>query len=356
MFIFGLVLTALVTTLHAYVFWRAASVPFLASRVSRRGWLAAAGGLWLAFVLGRVGHGAVPLLGVVSVYWLAIVFLLAACLLIADASTGFGRLLPRRAGQIRGWALAAGAALCVIALVQGRRAPALRELDVTLAGLPKALDGTKVAVLSDLHLGSTLGAPWMRERAAEVAALRPDLVVLLGDILEGRRPPAPDVVAALKSLSAPLGVWAVTGNHETYGRSFSPELRAAGFQVLEDRWTELRPGLVLAGVGYSRSGGEGKIERALRSRPPGGSVLLSHMPVHAAAAARAGAGLMLCGHTHGGQIWPFGEVVRHRFPLFAGEYKVGAMTVLVSRGTGLWGPRMRLWHRGEIWLLRLRAP
>ncbi|MBP7297444.1 MAG: metallophosphoesterase, partial [Acidobacteria bacterium] len=83
-------------------------------------------------------------------------------------------------------------------------------------------------------------------------------------------------------------------------------------------------------------------------RPPGATILLSHTPWEAERAASAGVGLMLSGHTHGGQIWPFGEIVRTAYPLLAGEYIVDGMTVIVSRGAGTWGPRMRLWHSGEI--------
>ena len=73
-------------------------------------------------------------------------------------------------------------------------------------------------------------------------------------------------------------------------------------------------------------------------------------------AAQAGVGLMLSGHTHGGQIWPFGSLVRTVYPLIAGRYDIDGMTVIVSRGIGTWGPRMRLWRRGEILKLVLRAP
>jgi hypothetical protein len=64
---------------------------------------------------------------------------------------------------------------------------------------------------------------------------------------------------------------------------------------------------------------------------------------------------MLCGHTHGGQIWPFSYLVRRTYPLLAGRYEVDGMPVIVSRGTGTWGPRMRLWYPGEILRITLRA-
>lgn len=93
----------------------------------------------------------------------------------------------------------------------------------------------------------------------------------------------------------------------------------------------------------------------LSGRPPGAAVLLSHTPWQAREAAAAGAGLMLSGHTHGGQIWPFSYLIRLRYPLLAGRYQIDQMTVIVCRGTGTWGPRMRLWHPGEILSIKLVA-
>jgi uncharacterized protein len=195
-----------------------------------------------------------------------------------------------------------------------------------------------------------------------VNALHPDAVVLLGDVVEGHGGEPARFLPGLKALSAPLGVWAVTGNHETgHGRLKGPTiLEDAGFHVLHGRWEEVRPGLVLAGVddmghGVSGSSSEDPIAKSLAGHPPGGVVFLSHAPVEAERAASSGAGLMLSGHTHGGQIWPFSLLVRLAFPRIAGRYEVDGMTLIVCRGTGTWGPRMRLWPRGEILRITLRA-
>ena len=131
------------------------------------------------------------------------------------------------------------------------------------------------------------------------------------------------------------------------------------FKLLRNGWAEVRPGLILAGVDdltARRRNGQGgdPISQALVGRPAGATILLSHTPWQAERAARAGAGLMLSGHTHGGQIWPFGYLMRRFYPLLEGRYEVGGMTVIVSRGTGLWGPRMRLWRPSEILRVTLR--
>ena len=97
------------------------------------------------------------------------------------------------------------------------------------------------------------------------------------------------------------------------------------------------------------------VEQTLANRPPGAVILLSHSPLLADVAATAGAGLMLSGHTHNGQIWPFGYLVRLSYPLLGGRYEVGGMPVIVCCGTGTWGPRMRLWRPGEILRITLRS-
>jgi predicted MPP superfamily phosphohydrolase len=322
--------------------------------------------LWGVFLLGRVlGHrntGVLPrTVELLGMDWMAVLFLTCVCLFAADIVTGFGLLLPRLVPSLRGWALVAGGTLSVIALVQGLRPPVVQSHEVRLPGLPQEMDGTIVVALSDLHVGTLIGKRWLAARVRQVQAQQPDLVVLLGDLFEGHGQPLAELLPVLRRLTAPLGVWAVSGNHEFYGGDDESMklMEDAGFEVLRDRWVEIRPGLVLAGVDDYRGGrqhdqeGEAMSE-ALAGRPPGATIFLSHRPRHAERAASARVDLMLCGHTHGGQIWPFGYVVRLSYPLLAGRYDVGGMTVIVCRGTGTWGPRMRLWRRGEILRLTLR--
>jgi predicted MPP superfamily phosphohydrolase len=292
--------------------------------------------------------------------WMGFLFLTFIPLLVLDLATLFGFLMPRLSPSLRGWAFLVGVALSVIALFQGLRPPIIQNYEVAVPGLPKAMDGTVLVALSDMHLGSQLGDRWLAARIAQVKAQRPDLVLLLGDIFEGHGPPEDRLILTLKQLSAPLGIWAVPGNHEFHGGGDMRLMEKAGFELLRNRWENLRPGLVLAGVddltARHRRGQIGDpISRALAGRPPGATILLSHTPWQAERAARAGVGLMLCGHTHGGQIWPFDYLVRSRYPLLEGRYEVEGMTVIVCRGTGTWGPRMRLWRPSEILRVTLRG-
>ena len=363
---FGTILLSACTLMHIYVFWRAASVPVVDGHVPRKVLIGAGLVLWATFFFGRVlGHRSTGLLAgtleLLAMNWMAALFLTCVSLLAIDLITGFGFLLPRLVPSLRGWALVAGGVLSVIAVVQGLRSPVVQSYEVRLAGLPHEMDKTVLVAMSDLHAGSMLGERWLAARVAQVQAQRPDLVVLLGDLFEGHGQAESKLVTTLRRLSAPLGVWAITGNHEFHGggdRSIRL-MKEAGFQLLRNRWAEVGPGLVLAGVddprGNRRAGqGGDPLSEALWGRPPGATIFLSHRPQQAERAAVAGVGLMLSGHTHGGQIWPFGYLVRLSYPLLEGWYEVGGMPVIVTRGTGTWGPRMRLWRPGEILRVTLR--
>jgi len=365
---FGTVLTIIYTLILLYLLWRAASVPFIARTVPR--WCLAAAGafLWIVFFLGRYfGHGSEGTFAAVMEYigmnCLGVVFLAFTFMLAVDLVTVFGLVLRRWAPTLRYSALLVAAVLAAFALLQGHRAPAVIPYEIPLKGLPPELDGTVLVALSDTHLGQLLGERWLAARVRQVQALSPDMIALVGDIFEGHGGPTDGALTVLKELSAPLGVWFVSGNHEGHGRrqANGEVLARAGYNSADDRWTQVRQGLVLAGVSdltsqRRRGGGGDPIGAALSGRPQGATVLLSHSPLQAERAAESGAGLMISGHTHGGQIWPFNYLVRRRYPLIAGLYDVDGMPVIVTRGAGTWGPRMRLFSRGEILHVTLRSP
>ncbi|MDD3179240.1 MAG: metallophosphoesterase [Opitutaceae bacterium] len=361
--VFAAVLASVVALLQIYVFWRAASVPAISRRLpSAWLWLIGAA-LWGLFLVGRLyGHGRQGALAAAlesaGMWWLVVLFLAAVCLLLVETLTGFGWLFPRATPRLRGAALAAGLGLSAVAFVQGHRPPVVEEYSVPIAGLSREYDGMVVVALSDLHLTSAADAAWLADRVRQAMAERPDLIVLLGDIVEGHGEVDGELASILRGLSAPFGVWGVLGNHESYGPGDGniAFLHEAGIRVLLNSWEEVRPGLILAGVNdLSRDQHTiADLTATLHGRPPGVTVLLSHAPVGADFAATQGVSLMLCGHTHGGQIWPFSHLVRLYYPLLKGRFTIGDTTVLVGRGTGTWGPRMRLWERGAILRVILR--
>ncbi len=365
--LFAIILITVCTLGHVYVFRRIAGVSVVRRRFSRFRLILAGVLVWIGFVLGvTLGHDSTgwqaTLLETVSMSWLGILFLLFVCFFAVDLVTGFGRWGGRLVPWLRSGALAMGCLLAMIAFVQGWRAPVITDYRIRMKNLSPELDGTVVVALSDTHLGAQLGPRWLAARVEQVRKQSPDLIVLLGDIYEGHGCRPEILLPVLRRLQAPLGVWGVLGNHEFYGgeRRSQDLLEKAGIQVLRNRCGELQNGLVLAGVDDLRASGALRnnpdlVMRTLKDCPSGAAILLSHTPEKINAAAEAGADLMLCGHTHGGQIWPFGWLVRQFYPFLEGRHTVAEMPVIVCRGTGSWGPRMRLWKRGEILRLTLRS-
>jgi hypothetical protein len=344
-----------------------ASVPWIAAHFSRKALVIIAILLWLSYLLARLLNAwrldAVTYpLELATTTWMGVLLLLFFALLAVDAITLGGWLAPRLSLVIRGGAVVGGLILSAIALSQGFRPPVVVDYTVTLAGLPRALDGLTMVVVSDLHLGTLIGQRWLGHLVSRVNGLKPDLVAAVGDVLDGNGRHTRTLVPVLAQLQAPLGVWAVTGNHEYYAglEESVALLEAAGWHLLRDRSAEVTRGLVLAGVddltARGQVGEKGQpLEKALSGRPPGATIFFSHSPWEAEKAAALGAGLMLSGHTHAGQIWPFNFLVGLRYPLLGGRYEVSSMPVIVCRGTGTWGPRMRLWRPGEVVRIRLEA-
>lgn len=354
-------------SLHAYVFWRLSNVPWIAQHVSPLSLGIIATFLWLSYVVARVLDAKgfqrfIWPLEMLAATWVGVAFLLFWCLLAADAVTLGGNVFTTATTTIRTCAVVVAICLSLVGLVHGLRPPKLTDYEVSLPGLPRELDGTVLLQLSDMHLGNILGKRWLEKLIARVNAIGPDIVVITGDLVDGNVGRVEPLRESLQRLRAPLGVWAVTGNHEFYaGLARSIALfENAGFSVLRDSNKQVAPGLIIAGIDDltardSVADADHPTIHALANRPPGATILLSHSPLDADKAAGAGVGLMLSGHTHNGQIWPFKYFVRMRHPLLAGRYKVNNLTVIVSRGTGTWGPRMRLWLPGEIVRIKLRS-
>jgi hypothetical protein len=362
----GVVLSAW-SLLHVYVFLRVFSIPALA-RVAGP-WTRASVFLVLCLLyplgrlLSRPAPGLAQSIERAGAVWMGVLFLAFATLLLADVVTGFGRLWPGAAVPARAAALATTVVLALAAVVQDARGPRVVRHEVKVASLPGGRTELKVVQLSDLHLGTLIGATWLSRRVAEVNALRPDIVAVTGDLVDAEVGPVEPLVPELKRISAPLGVFGVTGNHEYYaGLEKSVALyEAAGIRTLRDAWVEAAPGLVLAGVddltARRQLGLDGRtLGRAFEGIPAGVEVvLLSHSPLLVRDAAARGARLMLSGHTHGGQLWPFVYLASIAYPFQAGRYDVDGMALVVSRGTGTWGPPMRLFFRSEIVEVTLRT-
>lgn len=243
------------------------------------------------------------------------------------------------------------------------RPVAVKHVPLRLSRFPGELDGYKIVQLTDLHVGPTLGKEWLEDVVRRTNALDPDLVAITGDLVDGSVAQLGAHVAPLRDLRARDGVFFVTGNHEYYSgvEPWLDHLRSLGIRVLRNERVPIRDeaGFDLAGVDdYGAEGladGHGHdLPRAMQDRDRSRAVvLLAHQPKSIEQAASHDVDLVLAGHTHGGQIFPWGHAVRLQQPYVAGLFDHGATKLYVSCGTGYWGPPMRLGSPAEITLLHL---
>ena len=308
--------------------------------------------------------------------WMGIAFLLLAAFMVTDIVWILLNLVPpgdlpepymvlqRCFGVV---ALSAVGAVAAFALWNGLRPVRVREVSVQLKRLPKSLDGVRLVQLTDLHIGPLIDGAWLRRIVERVNKVKPDLVVITGDLIDGTVQELGAHVAPLAELQAP--VYFVTGNHEYYSgvEEWCALLEKMGVRVLRNARAAVTAGSAgesfdLAGVDDWASGsfpGEGPdLQKALAGRDESRAlVLLAHQPAAADEAAAAGVDLQLSGHTHGGQIWPFTYLVYLQQPYTQGlfRHKDTALQVYVSPGTGFWGPPMRLGTLAEITHITLRS-
>jgi uncharacterized protein len=238
----------------------------------------------------------------------------------------------------------------------------VKRIRVVLAKLPKAFEGYRIVQISDVHVGPTLGRGFVEEVVRRANALQPDLVAITGDLVDGTLAQLADQTAPLKDLRARDGVFFVTGNHEYYTGDVDEWLAwlsVNGIRPLRNERVPIGDGFELAGTDdYSARGpGHGQdIPKALKGRDGNKPVLLmAHQPRSFNEAAGLGVDLQLSGHTHGGQIYPFTYIVALFQPYMAGLYQKGPSQIYVSRGTGTWGPPMRLGAPAEITEIELGA-
>lgn len=254
--------------------------------------------------------------------------------------------------------------LLVIGIFTALRPPRLERVRIVSTGLHPGLEGYRIALISDVHLGPINNGNALIGVVQRINALEPDMVAIAGDLADGMVEQYGKTAEALSSLKAP--VYFVTGNHEYYWdeEAWIRHLQSLGIQVLAGDHrviTKDDANLIIAGVSDLMGDGFHSVhsidpQAALNNAPCSDfRVLLAHQPGSAFEAARAGFDLQLSGHTHGGQFFPWNILIHKIQPFAAGLYRHNGMWVYTSRGTGFWGPPVRLGAPSEITLLELRA-
>lgn len=378
---FLLVFGLLICGTHTYLYRRLvrdAKLSERATRVGRRVFWGLGVGLAVGVASGRLlGEPYGPRVAFAAYVWMGLlIFLLPALWVFDFAKAGWWLSRMRKdeapPDPARRLALARGAAALstlgaasagAVSVHQGLQPPTLREIEVPIDGLPPALRGLRIVQLSDIHIGPTLRRDFCAALVERVNALKPDLVAITGDLVDGSVTGLRDHTAPLGDLRSRHGTFFVTGNHEYYSGAdaWIAECRRLGMRVLRNEHVTLdhdgAPFDVVGVDDWTARGFGGDhgydLAKAVQGRGKRPSLLLSHQPRAIHDAARHGIDLLLCGHTHGGQIWPVGYFVKLVQPYVKGLHNHDGTWIYVHPGTGYWGPPMRLHVPAEIALITL---
>ncbi|XUZ97840.1 metallophosphoesterase [Streptomyces araujoniae] len=286
----------------------------------------------------------------------------------ADASTAGAPATPlahpsRRlfvSRVVGGAAAAAGLATVGYGAADVLSGPTVKRVTVPLAKLPRAAHGFRIAVVSDIHIGPILGRAHTRRIVDTINSTSPDLVAVVGDLVDGSVADLGSAAEPLAGLRARHGSFFVTGNHEYFSgaEQWVNHVRELGLIPLENARVEMG-GFDLAGVNDIAGETEGQgpdFGRALGDRDRSrAAVLLAHQPVVIHDAVEHGVDLQLSGHTHGGQLWPGNYLAELANPTVAGLERYGDTQLFVSRGAGAWGPPVRVGAPADITVVQLAS-
>ncbi|WP_239082204.1 metallophosphoesterase, partial [Actinoplanes teichomyceticus] len=274
-----------------------------------------------------------------------------------------------RAGMDRRLLLARGAAIfagLTAASVTGygiktaTGAPRIDQVRIPIAKLPRAMDGTRLAVVSDIHLGPLTGIGHTQRITRVINSVGADLVCVVGDLVDGSVAELGRLAEPLREIESRRGAYFVTGNHEYYSgyQEWVDEVAELGIRPLRNERVEI-DGLDLAGVndlGGGEHGDPADFGKALGGRDPNRPVvLMAHQPLAARDAAPYGVDLQLSGHTHGGQMAPFNAFVKLQQPVVSGFGRVDGVPVYVTNGAGFWGPPVRVGAPPQVTVVELRV-
>ena len=277
---------------------------------------------------------------------------------------------PSRRGFIvnsMNYGIVAAAALTTgYGIAEAKQTPQIKRVPIKFDHLPPELDGFRIVQLTDIHVNPTFRRAAVEDIVAVVNTLDADIVVLTGDLVDGSVAQLRSDVAPLQQINSVSGKFFVTGNHEYYSGviEWIEEVKRLGFSVLLNEHIVIARGqarVVLAGVTDYRGGNFFKSHhsdprKALNGAPPAAvKILLAHQPKNIFDAAKAGYDLQISGHTHGGQFFPWNLLVGFAQPYVSGLHTHQNTRIYVSRGTGYWGPPMRVGSPSEITLIKLMA-
>lgn len=287
--------------------------------------------------------------------WLGALFYFLVLTGLSDVSLWLTGLHGQEISRMRSLAIVAGTGLVtLVGMVEALRLPQVRRLEVPLPRWPAALNGYRVVQISDIHIGAILQRRFAERLTEACNALSPDLLAITGDLVDGSLEHLQEHVAPFAELRAADGVFFVTGNHDHYAgaKTWSHYLEDLGMRVLRNShaMVEREGATFCVGGVHDRTSSAGDDVQAafdgVAEDTP--RLLLAHHPQTFPKATHYGVDLQLSGHTHAGQMWPFRYLVNLQTRFIDGLHRLGPHALYVSRGTGFWGPPLRVLAPAEI--------
>lgn len=257
----------------------------------------------------------------------------------------------------------AGSVSCwLFGFYQAQKGPQIRVVSIPVVGLPVELIDFKIAQISDLHIGPTIGRKYITQVVNKINSIEADIVTLTGDIGDGLVKTYRGEINLLKGIKSKYGIFYVPGNHEYYwnANEWLGVMNNIGVINLVNRGKVIyhqRKPILIGGIPDPVSKLTPDLQGILESQSeekPEYKILLSHRPGIAEMASKLGFDLQLSGHTHAGQFFPWTIVVKWVHKISKGLHKIGGMWIYVSQGTGSWGPQLRLGSQTEVTLLVLK--
>jgi predicted MPP superfamily phosphohydrolase len=329
-------------------------------------------GVFIAAKFLEARHSSVitDMLNIIGGFWLAFMLYGFLFFLISDivlaAFRIFGIIDAEQIITYRKWSFILTISVSALLITAGfinAVIPVVTRYDISVNKFAGKVKTLRIAAVSDIHLGSIIRKRSMRKLSAMLNDLKPDLVLLLGDIVDGELGPVlrGDLLQYFTCPKCADGLYAITGNHEFIGGAERtiPYIESKGIRLLKDEVVTLDGGIQLIGridrdsrrfYGRERLPLDSLIAKVDTSKPV---ILLDHQPFHLAETAKSGVDLELSGHTHNGQIWPLNYLTAKIYELSYGYLKKGNTHFIVSSGYGLWGPRVRLGSRSEVLIINI---
>jgi predicted MPP superfamily phosphohydrolase len=310
------------------------------------------------------------ILNIIGGFWLAFMLYGFLFFLLSDIVLSGFRLTGIISGDgiliFRKWSFIITLSLSAILITGGfinAVMPVVKRYDITINKPAGDIKKMRIAAVSDIHLGSIIRKRSIKKLSAMLKELEPDLVLLLGDIVDGEIGPVlrGDLLQYFTCPRCTDGLLAITGNHEFIGGAGQtiPYIESKGIRVLKDEIVTLKGGIQLIGridkdsfrfYRKERLPLDSLMEKVDITKPV---ILLDHQPFHLNESAEKGIDLQLSGHTHNGQIWPLNHITSMIYELSYGYLRKGNTHFIVSSGYGLWGPRVRSGSRSEVLLINI---